>query len=208
MKVYRHMQTDDNLQIYRQWSGKAKSANDPKSVLPRLPHNFPMEKLCKITNYKTTTSFQIENYPKAILSRPAYLQNIKKYPKSVNSKTTPFSDNNNYWKSVLAILLHPSTGNCKEISPFKTTGPPQSGYCWKSVLITSPHPHKVKIVQNQSFQGYQIQSKKWLKISPFRTTTSTQSGKCLQLAFTSPLHPPKVKITINHSFEDDHTIPK
>ena len=96
----------NNFQFHRLWFGKAKLANNPKSVLSRPPHppkvkadknqsfqdhhTIPIYKWSKSSNFKTVTSSQSGNYPESVLSVPPYHPKVEMY-----------------WQSVLSRLPHP-----------------------------------------------------------------------------------------------------
>ena len=81
----------------------------------------------------------------------------------------------------------------------------ESGNCWKSILSWQPHPVKVEMVENQSFQDYHNLSKcKVSKISLYETITSSKSGNSWKSVLSGPPHPLNVELSDSSPFKKPH----
>ena len=126
---------------------------------------------------------------------------------------------------MLLSLSHTPNVEIVEIPSFQDYNSLPRKNCPKSGHSIPPHPHDVKIVENQSLQDHNfshgkivqnqtiqdyhiLQTWKLFKQCPFKTTTPSQSKKDPKLVLSRPSHPPNVNAIKNHSFQDHHTLSK
>ena len=208
-------QTDDSFQLHRLSLDKAKSANNPKSVLWRQPHpvkvniiqnqsfqDYHILPKCKLSNQSLQhhillklklskmIPFKMPDLPKVKIIEQLLFHDYHTISKWKMSQSSPFKTTTYHTKWEL-LKMHPF----KTITPLKVQiGQNQSlqnGYCQKSVLLTPTYPSKWKLSQ----------------ISPFKTNTFFQSKNHWKWFLSRPLHRFKVQIIQNNSLEDHHILP-
>ena len=113
---------------------------------------------------------------------------LQKWKLFKNSNATTSSQSGNCSNGAMTVTPSES-GDCWK-PVFSKPSDPQSKNYPKSVLLSWPHPPKVEIIENQSFQEHHNHTKK--------ETVHNQS-------FSRQTYPSKLKIVQNQSFQIWHT---